>query len=219
MKLFQMLAISACMLVISMFAAPTASSDDRNRKTMVTLSEPFEVPGSGAQILPAGTYVFKIVGDDFDRHIVQILSPSEDHIYTTILAIPNFRLESTGKTVMTFKERAAGQPQAIRAWFYPGRKWGEEFVYPKSRAVELVKVVNEPVLMTPIEVAAAPIEELKTAPVVVIKPSGEVVELAKVVEPPPMLPHTASLIPLIGLTGLLSMGGGFVLSLLQRRLV
>ena len=218
MKLYQVFAISVSMLVLSMFAAPTVSADDRNRETMVTLSEPFEVPGSGAQVLPAGTYLFKIVGDDFDRHIVQILSPTRDHIYTTILAIPNFRLESTGKTVMTFKERAAGQPQAIRAWFYPGRKWGEEFVYPKSRAVELVKVVQEPVLMTPIEVATAPIEELQTAPVAVIQPTGEVVELAKVVEPPPMLPHTASLMPLMGFLGLLSMGGGFVLSLVQKRL-
>ncbi len=29
---------------------------------------------------------------------------------TTILAIPNYRLKATDKTVMTFSERAAGQP-------------------------------------------------------------------------------------------------------------
>jgi hypothetical protein len=39
----------------------------------------------------------------------------ESHIYATILAIPNYRLRATDKTVMTFAERAAGDPQAIRA--------------------------------------------------------------------------------------------------------
>jgi hypothetical protein len=138
-------------------------------------------------------------------------------VYTTILAIPNYRLQATDKTVITFKERAAGQPEALRAWFYPGRNWGEEFVYAKSRAVELSKVVNETVLATPIELATAPIEALKTAPVVAVKPTGETVELAEVVEPPPLLPQTASSLPLIGLLGLLSLGAGFALTFIPKR--
>jgi len=217
MKPFRVFTIVVCLLAVGAFLLPSATADDRNRETMVTFSAPVEVPGAGAQVLPAGTYVFKIVGDDFNRHIVQILNPAKDHVFTTILAIPNFRLQPTGKTVITFRERAAGQPEAIRAWFYPGQKWGEEFVYPRSRAVELAKVVNEPVLATPIEVAAAPIEALKTAPVVAVRPTGEEVELAQVVEPPPALPQTASPLALIGLMGLLSLGGGFALSLVQKR--
>ncbi|MGO8793163.1 MAG: hypothetical protein ACLQVL_38125 [Terriglobia bacterium] len=43
-------------------------------------------------------------------------------MYTTILAIPDYCMRATGKTVMTFKERAEGQPEAIRSWFYPGRQ-------------------------------------------------------------------------------------------------
>ena len=115
-----------------------------------------------------------------DRHIVQIFNQAEDHVYTTILAIPNYRLRATGKTVMTFKERGEGQPEAIRAWFYPGREWGEEFVYPKSRALELAKIVNEPVLATPVELPA-PVETLKTAPIIAVKPTGEEVAVAEVV--------------------------------------
>ena len=87
----------------------------------MTFNEPVEVPGVGAQTLPAGTYVFKILIRHADRHIVQIFNEAEDHVFTTILAIPNFRLKTTDKTVMTFRERAAGQPEAIRAWFYPGQ--------------------------------------------------------------------------------------------------
>ena len=154
-------------------------------------------------------------------------------MYTTIFAIRNYRLKSTNKTVMTFGERAAGQPQAIRAWFYPGRQWGEEFVYPKYRAVELAKLTNQPVLATPIELATAPIETLKTAPVEAVKPTGDVVPLAEVVELPPevatakpvkvaaaqRLSQTASLLPLVGLIGLLSLGAGFALSAISKRAV
>lgn len=220
MKLFRVFAIAVCLLAVCVFLVPSATADDWNRKTIVTFSAPVEVPGVGAQTLPAGTYVFKILDSSSDRHIVQIFNQAEDHIFTTILAIPNYRLRATDKTVMTFKERAAGQPEALRAWFYPGRNWGEEFVYAKSRAIELAKVVNEPVLATPIELAAAPIEALKRAPIEAIKPTGEVVELAQVVEPPPVtaerLPQTASPLPLIGLLGMLSLGAGFALSLIRK---
>ncbi len=91
-------------------------------------------------MLPAGTYVFKIVDSKSDRHIVQIFSADEKTVYATILAIPNYRLKVTGKTVITFRERPAGEPQALRAWFYPGRNWGEEFVYPKKKAIEIAKI-------------------------------------------------------------------------------
>jgi hypothetical protein len=84
-------------------------------------------------VLPAGTYVFKILDSQSDRHIVQIFNADETQIYATILAIPNYRLKATDKTVVTFRERPAGEPEALRAWFYPGRNWGEEFVYPKAK--------------------------------------------------------------------------------------
>lgn len=218
MKQSRVFAIALFLVVaVGLFFLPSAAADDWNKKTSVTFTEPVEVPGVGAQVLPAGTYIFKLMDSLSDRHIVQIFDQAGDHLYTTILAIPNYRLQATSRTVMTFKERAAGQPEAIRAWFYPGRNWGEEFVYAKSRAVELAKVVDEPVLATPIELAAAPIEVLKTAPVEAVKPTGEVVELAQVVEPPPMLPQTASPLPLLGLLGLLSLGAGSIVSLTLKR--
>jgi hypothetical protein len=132
MKIFTKFFLTVC-FAMSLLVLPTASADDWNKKTTVTFSEPVEVPGVGAQVLPAGTYVFKLLDSQANRHIVQIFNKEQTHIYTTILAIPNYRLRATDKTVMTFKERAQGEPEAIRAWFYPGREWGEEFVYPKSK--------------------------------------------------------------------------------------
>jgi len=236
-----------CLALMGAVFSPTAKADEWNRKTVMTFSGPVEIPGvhlKGWAVLPAGTYVFKILDSQSDRHIVQIFSQDEKAIYATILAIPNYRLKATDETVVTFRERPAGEPEALRAWFYPGRNWGEEFVYPKARAVELAKTTNTPVLFTsaeiPVEVAE-PIQtadhpvvlKLKQAPVMAIKPTGEQVELAAAVTPPPAseltpdtaptqtaaatLPKTASPLPLIGLLGLLALGGAWTLRLLQKR--
>jgi hypothetical protein len=217
MKVFKVFAISVCLFALCALFVPSASASELNRSTTVTFSAPVEVPGVGAQVLPAGTYVFKILDSLSNRHIVQIFNVAGDHVFTTILAIPNYRLQATDKTVITFKERAAGQPEALRAWFYPGRNWGEEFVYKKARAVELSKATNETVLATPIELETVPIEAMKTVPVVAVQPTGETVELAEAVAPPPVLPQTASSLPLIGLIGLLFLGAGFVLTLIPER--
>ncbi len=230
MKLFKMFAAVLSVAVLCLLAVPSASADDWNRKTVITFSGPVEVPGVGAQTLPAGTYVFKIFDSQSDRHIVQIFNQDETHVFTTILAIPNYRLKTTDKTVISFRERPAGQPEALKAWFYPGRQWGEEFVYAKSRAVELAKETNEPVLATPIELAAAPIEALKTAPIEAVDPKGEPIELAQVVEAPPAaaepatvaensLPKTASSLPLVGLMGLVALVAGLGLMLISRRVL
>ena len=231
MKLLKGIGIALCLAVLCLLVVPAARADDWNRKTVVTFSGPVEVPGVGQHNLPAGTYVFKLLDSQSDRHIVQIFNQDETQVLTTILAIPNYRLKSTSKTVITFRERPAGEPESLRAWFYPGRQWGEEFVYSKSRALEIAKETNEPVLATPDEMATAP-ETLKTAPVQAFAPTGEPVELAQVVEPPPAepaaaepvmvaaadpLPKTASPLPLIALLGLLTIGAGFALSAFSKR--
>jgi hypothetical protein len=229
MKLIKAFSIVLCALFACAFLLPMAAADEWNNRTTVTFSAPVEVPGVGAQILPAGTYLFKLMDSPSDRNIVQIFNEDGTHLYTTVLAIPNYRLRVTNKTVMTFQERAEGQPEAIRAWFYPGASWGQEFVYPKARAMELAKITSAPVLATPIDLSAAPVEALKTAPVEAVAPTGETVELAKVVEAPPAkaadaplvavktLPQTASWLPMLGLLGLLSLGTGFGLWMYFKR--
>jgi hypothetical protein len=77
---------------------------------------------------------------------VQIFDKDEKKIYTTILAIPDQRLEPSDKPVVLFSERTAGTPQAIKAWFYPGETIGNEFVYPKSQAITIAKATHQTVL-------------------------------------------------------------------------
>src|SRR5512145_558696 len=110
MNRFKVGAMAVCLALMVLAFSAGAKADEWNKATVVTFSAPVEIPGVGAQVLPAGTYVFKLLDSNSNRNIVQIFNERRDHVFSTILAIPNFRLRSTDKTVMTFKERAAGQP-------------------------------------------------------------------------------------------------------------
>jgi hypothetical protein len=129
-------------LILGLFCA--AKADEENKKTIVSFSQRFEIPGG--QILPAGKYVFKVLDPSANPNVIQILSEDERHLYGTIMAIPKYRLQQTEKTVMTFSARAAGAPEAIRTWFYPGSNRGVEFLYPKTqpRTVDVAKLAPKP---------------------------------------------------------------------------
>jgi hypothetical protein len=199
-----------------------AAADDFDQKTVFTFSGPVEIPG---QVLSAGTYVFKLADSSSDRNIVQVFNRDETHLYGTFLAIPDYRIKPAGKTIITFEERPAGSPEAVKAWFYPGENYGRDFVYPKPKATALAKANNTPVPSMPAEFAANTIKPAATvkaphivamsqAPLKAQKPTEEEVEIAEVFAVsdeaplPPTLPTTASPLPLIGLVGLLSIGAG-----------
>jgi hypothetical protein len=205
--------------------APSAPADDWNKKTVMTVDEPIQVPN---KVLPPGTYVIKLMNSPSDRHIVQIFNADETQIQTTILAIPNYRIQPKGKTVFTFWETPPGQPKALRAWFYPGDNFGQEFAYPKSAAVAIAAVTHETVPTT----EATQAGDLSQAEVTQTQPEvqQEVAQTAQVEPvqvaqntPPPQpvaapapepivaavpqeLPKTASPYPLIALAGIFSLG-------------
>jgi hypothetical protein len=206
-----------------------ARADTWNKKTVITFSQAVEVPG---KVLPAGTYTFRLLDSPSDRHIVQIFNADGTQLITTILAINDYRLQPTGDTVMKFNERAGDAPEALRAWFYPGDNFGQEFVYPKARAIQLAQVEKIPVPAVAVETLDD--DAIKTAPIVAVTPELKEVEVVTVIQttppaaavetpaPAPVaeaeeLPHTASNLPLIALLGglfiSLALGLKFVLKL------
>ncbi len=205
-----------------------AHADTWDQRTIITFSGPVEIPG---QVLGAGTYVFKLADSASDRNIVQVFNKNENHLYGTFLTVADYRLKPAGKTIITFEERQAGSPEAVKAWFYPGQTYGHDFVYPKVKAVALAKANNQPVASMPNELAANTTQPAKTMPepqVVAMKqaplkaqqPTEEEIEIAQVFIPPPPaevtqvaanLPTTASPLPFMGLIGLLSLAGAGLL--------
>jgi hypothetical protein len=210
--MFKRTIITLCCVLL--FAVVFVKADALNQRTVMTFSQPVEMPGF---VLPAGTYVFKLLESPWNRHIVQVFSADEKHLYGTVMAIPNYRLTPTGDKVVKFAERPIDTPVAIRAWFYPGDNYGQEFVYPKARATHLAEETKQPVLAAAITPEQKP-EEMIAQPVETFTPAPEPVTIAQVEAPAepeliagapalpaPELPKTASPIPLVGLMGVSSL--------------
>ncbi len=228
----KILSITAGALILSLPAA----ADSWNKKTVLTVKQAVMIPG---KTLQPGKYVMKLVDSLSDRHIVQITNEREDEVITTILAIPNYRLKPSGDSQFEWWETPVGNPPALRAWFYPGDNFGQEFAYPKGLSAKIAERTHVSVP----SVATEKREELAKAPVTLVEPSGvekepdvetytpakrEPVQVAQVPRPlepvlapveaapelPPM-PETASPYPLMALAGLFALAAG----LLVRRAV
>lgn len=146
MKALQRLTFVLCVAVlVTAFGSP-AKADEGNKLTIFTFSAPVELPGV---TLPAGTYAFKLMDSAGDRNIVQVFNKDMTKLYATVMAIPDYRVEPSDKTIIRFSERTPGAPTAIKEWFYPGDNFGQEFVYPKSRAEELAKASDQSVPSMP----------------------------------------------------------------------
>ena len=133
MKTLRGAAVALCAVLVTIVLlgatlAPSARADQWDKKTIVTFNDAVEIPG---QVLPAGTYVFRLADSISNRHIVQIWNADEDQVLVTIMTIPNTRFETPDDSLFEFDERPGDSPQALKVWFYPGNNTGEEFIYSR----------------------------------------------------------------------------------------
>jgi len=163
MTSIRLIALTSLAAAVSL--APMAKADEWNKKTVLTVNETIQLP---TVVLQAGTYTFKLLDSLSDRHIVQVFDKDGMHLITTILAIPNYRLQPTGKSDFSFWEVPAGQPPAMRAWFYPGDNFGQEFAYPKNMSTQIAASTKMLVPTT----TATTVDEYKSAPISATNESG-----------------------------------------------
>jgi len=222
------------------------NADTYNKKTKVTFSGPVQIPNAhskdGVTTLPAGTYIFRLLDSPAQRHIVEVTNLRGDHVYSTILAINDYRVNASSKTVMYFSEQKSGTPPPVKAWFYPGDNYGQRFVYPKAKATQIAAAVNQPVPSH--EVQEVPRTKYEEIPVTIQTPAkqetpytpqtfdkadatdtagvdGEAVKEAPAPAAPAApakLPKTASPLPFIGLMGVLLLAASFLLRRLSLQL-
>lgn len=219
------LALTGIALIGTSFV-PKAHADEWNKMTIVTVHEPII---AGNKVLDPGTYVWKLMDSPSNRNIVQIFDKNQQHLETTILAIPDYRMQPTGHTQFAFWETPAGVPKAVRDWYYPGDNFGQEFPYPKKLVAQLASAQPVPVPTNYTEPQPAP--EPAPAPVAQPAPQPQPAPLPAA-EPAPApqaapaeaapaqpqsLPHTGSFNPLIGLIGLGSLSSAGLLTLATRR--
>ena len=232
MKAFRVTIVVLCVAMLITAFTLAVNADESDKLTIFTFSQPVEMPGG--KVLPAGTYAFKLLDSPGDRNIVQIFDKDQMKLYATVMAIPDYRPNPSDKPIITFSETKAGGPVAIKEWFYPGDQYGQEFVYPKNRAVEIAKQSNQPVPSQPQQTASninqpaqsasdQSVKDMEASSLKAEQPSGQEVEVAEVfiVQAPPAddgtravaqkLPQTASSLPLLSVWGLflLLLGGLF----------
>lgn len=208
--------------LLTVAAVPAAAQVDTfNRTTKITFSAPVELP---TMTLPAGTYTFRLTDSTSDRHVVQVLDADASKVITVVRAMPARRAELTDEQVVTFRETAAGTAAPLRFWYYTSDYMGQEFAWPKERALEIARLTGERVLAIDGDRIAHVEAEAVTTVEPVTPPMTQPVEPVQPQPTPDMtaptsgrLPQTASPMPLVGLIGLLSLGGAFALRAYRKR--
>jgi LPXTG-motif cell wall-anchored protein len=212
-------ALSGAALAIGLAVLP-AQADQWNKKTVLTIDQPMQVYDT---YLEPGQYVFKLLDSQSDRHIVQIFNAEQTHLITTILAIPDYRVQVTGKSRFTMWETPAGYVAALKEWYYPGDNFGQEFRYPKNlRQIEVAQtIVTTPAPqaeLAPVQQEQAQVEQQQETVIAQNTPPpppAVAEEPAPAPAPetpaPAVLPKTASAYPLIGFIGILLLGLGGLL--------
>jgi hypothetical protein len=130
-------------IAFALFFELGAHADESDLATTIYFSEPVQIPG---QVLPAGTYLFKLADGNTDQNVVQIFNADRTVLYATLQTIATDRPEPADDTVVAVAEQGAGQPNALLKWFYPGRETGHEFLYPKQKEKELAQDKQETIV-------------------------------------------------------------------------
>src|SRR5688572_20024700 len=243
---------SACAaaMLLTMSATPT-HAQPMDARTEFTFNQPVELPGV---TLPPGTYVFRFIDGTTGRKVMQVQAKdASSKTYGMFLTINAQRPKPSNDAELRFLETPAGQPAAVKTWWYPGNTIGREFIYPKSQARRLAQATNTTVLTTQAENVSN--EQMQTADLAMVSPSGQetpltddqLVAAAANTEPVgtagmaagdmaagqggaqassqgptregtmarTSLPRTSTVLPMVGLLGVLSLLGGAALRFRQ----
>jgi LPXTG-motif cell wall-anchored protein len=219
--------LSALALTLG-FAEFRAQADQWDKRTILTVNEPMQIRET---LLQPGQYVLKLVNSSSDRHIVQIYNADQTHLINTIMAIPDYRVQVTGYTRFVMWETPEGSAKALKAWFYPGDSFGQEFPYPKHLQQIAFAQPAAPPPPPPVAEPAPPEPAVQPQASIEEPSSQQPVEIAQNSPPPPptpsattepspqtpatttpaQLPKTASPYPMFGFAGLLLLGIGGLL--------
>ena len=162
---------SACAAAIlaAMSATPARAQGPMDLRTEFTFNQPVELPNV---TLPPGTYIFRFPDPTGGRSVMQVQAKdASSKTYGLFLTISAQRPAPSDDAELRFMETPAGQPAAVKTWWYPGRTLGREFIYPKEQARRLAQATNTTVLTTKAETVSD--DQMKTADLVHVSPSGQ----------------------------------------------
>jgi hypothetical protein len=163
-----MTAAGAAAMMLTMSATPV-SAQPLDQRTEFTFNQPVEMPGV---TLPPGTYIFRFVDATSGRKVMQVQAKdASSKNYGMFMTISAQRPRGSDDAELRFLETPAGQPAAVKTWWYPGNTIGREFIYPKSQAARLAKATNSTVLTT--QQANVSNDGMKSADLAYVSPTGQ----------------------------------------------
>lgn len=186
-----MTAASAAAIVLTMSATP-ALAQPLDSRTEFTFNNPVEMPGV---TLPPGTYIFRFVDATSGKKVMQVQAKdASSKNYGMFMTISAQRPRASDDAELRFLETPAGQPAAVKTWWYPGNTIGREFIYPKSQARRLAQVTNSPVLTTQADNVST--DRMESSDLAYVSPSGQETPLSD-----EELVHRAANTPPVGTAG------------------
>jgi hypothetical protein len=153
-------AVIGLVVGFALLVPPLTEGSDFDLRTVFSVNKPVTVPNA---VLEPNTDYVMAVGDAHTgmRNVVRIYREDESELVTQFLAINKEQLEPVERTTLNFMETAAGYPQPVESWFYPGRRIGLEFVYSKDQMADIALHMrgNEPTQTAALITESAPAEQ------------------------------------------------------------
>ncbi|MGA9507666.1 MAG: hypothetical protein WBV55_03360 [Candidatus Sulfotelmatobacter sp.] len=146
MKINKAYIAAGLIVALSLFFGLAAHADESDQTTILTFSEPIQIPGV---VLPAGTYVFRLTDSDSSQNVVQVFNADRTVLYATLETIATDRSDTPDHSMVTVAKQGTGQPDALLKWFYPGIETGHEFLYPKQKEKELAQDKQQTIEASP----------------------------------------------------------------------
>ena len=142
MKINKVALLIAFAIASVLFLEVAARADEADQSIKITFSQAIEIPG---QILPAGTYLFKLA-DPNDLNIVRIFNSEGTRLYATLQTVTAERSKPTGDVVVVLAEQPEGRHETLVKWFYPGDTSGHELVYSKQEEQQLAQARRQTIV-------------------------------------------------------------------------
>lgn len=170
--MFNRIITSACAAAaVFALSAPAAHAQGgpMDSRTEFTFNQPVELPGV---TLPPGTYVFRFADPMSTRKVMQVQArDASNKTYGLFMTISAQRPRPSDDAELRFLETPAGQPAAVKTWWYPGNTIGREFIYPKDQARRLAQATNAPVLTTKADTVSD--AQMQSADLTYVSPGGQ----------------------------------------------
>jgi len=128
--------LASAAALIWCLSASTATADDYNRRTILTIDQPLVIPGG---TLTPGTYTFILSNPESSRDVVNILREDGTPVISAHVTRVSRNNDNRDLALFVALNENGAMPM-MKGWFYPGDRDGYQFVYPMDQARTMARL-------------------------------------------------------------------------------